>query len=116
MESGREWGRQGRRELCPTSVSSASEMMPGRQEVATHGMNEVKAFLVWGRKAETLYLLGRGLAGPRGFPSLFSTRGNCENNKRIRLLWAERSKEASVAGRWTRGVSTTFFIFLCLHI
>ena len=37
--SGR-WGRQGRRELCPTSLSSASEKMEaGRQEVATHGMD-----------------------------------------------------------------------------
>ena len=90
--------------------------MAGRQEVATHGMNEVGAFLVWGRKAEAIYLLGRGLAGPRGFPSLFSTRGNCENNKQIHLLWAESSKEASVAGRWTHGVSFTVFIFLRLHI
>ena len=37
---GGRWGRQGRRELCPTSLSSAfEEMEAGRQEVATHGMD-----------------------------------------------------------------------------
>lgn len=37
---GGRWGRQGRRELCPTSLSSASEEMEAsRQEEATHGMD-----------------------------------------------------------------------------
>ena len=79
-------------------------------------MGWIKRGLSWfgGRKQKPL-TCGRGLAGPRGFPTLLSTQGDKEIIREHSAMGTEQ-QGGSVAGRQTQGMSVTFFSSLFAHL
>ena len=74
-----------------------------------------RGFLGLGEESRNHWPAGRGLAGPRGFPTLLSTWGNNEIICEHSAMGTEQ-QGGSVAGRRTQGTSIMFFSSLFAHL